>query len=226
MPPPPFHRRRERRTPRDEAVDDPIEPGEQTAPRHEDHRQRRHLYEVLVHDEVAALARNRIEIADEGRRGEVEHQDEPDTGEAGQPCEQPQDQEEPHQREPPHRDQVGIGEHVGLRGQPPELFGQRSPGLLEVAGGRPRGRRQLGQPLVEEVPPDEDPQRRDRDHRPAGEHHAVHVPAPPARLKRVVLNSQLPTSKNPAPRRARLEGLGVGRWALGLDILSKLQIKS
>ena len=71
---------------------------------------------------------------------------------------QAEDEAEPDEREPPHRDEVGVGEQVRLAGQPPEQIGERPPRLLQVARGRPRGRRQLGHALVEEVPADEDPQ--------------------------------------------------------------------
>ena len=99
----------------------------------------------------------------------------PIPAEAREPREQPQDQEDPDERQPPHRDEVGVGEQVRLAGQPLEQAGEGASGLTQVARRRPRWRGQLCNPLVEEVPANEDPQQRDRDHRPAGERRSFHV---------------------------------------------------
>ena len=51
--------------------------------------------EVLVDDQIAALGRERVEVAHERRVGEVEQQEEADPGEAREPREQAEDQQEP-----------------------------------------------------------------------------------------------------------------------------------
>jgi len=53
----------------EEAVHDPVEPGEAAAARHEDDEECAQLHQVLVHDQVAALGRERVEVAYEGGVG-------------------------------------------------------------------------------------------------------------------------------------------------------------
>src|SRR5687768_4334480 len=68
-------RRREPGPPGEEAVQDAVEPREPAAARQENHDERAQFNHVLVHDQIAALGGDRVEVADERRVAQVEQQD-------------------------------------------------------------------------------------------------------------------------------------------------------
>ncbi len=136
----------------------PVDAGEGRHRERRDEGERQHLDQVAVDDEVVTVGGDSEPEAHERRVREVVEGEERDRGEARRARDGARHQQEADHDLPADVHGVDERDHRRVRGHPAEGAAEDPARRVEIAGRRPRAGHELGVALVEEVPPDRDPQ--------------------------------------------------------------------